>query len=358
MINIAIRTDASLKIGTGHVMRCLTLASELKKLGAKVDFICRAHDGNLIERIQHDGYVVHSLAIDPQFQQGQSLLPHADWLGATQNEDAKLCTSILKRLRTDWVIVDHYSIDIKWENEIRDSVKRIMVIDDLADRKHHCDLLLDQNLGRVPSDYSCLVPDICSVFLGPSNALIREEFWNLRYKRKKNINKHKPNILIFFGGIDIYDYTSRTILLLHSIGLTNIDVVIGGNNINQEKIKGKCNEMNYNCHIETNQMERLMQESDMYIGAGGCTILERIITRLPSVTIAVAENQIDPLKFLAQKGACIYLGNGKMLSDTTFKESILRALNEINTLTNNCEALCEEFFSERPQWLPKLFIKQ
>tara|TARA_B110000305_G_C19089614_1_gene470154 strand:- start:144 stop:485 length:342 start_codon:yes stop_codon:yes gene_type:complete len=112
MINIAIRTDASLKIGTGHVMRCLTLASELKKLGAKVDFICRAHDGNLIERIQHDGYVVHSLAIDPQFQQGQSLLPHADWLGATQNEDAKLCTSILKRLRTDWVIVDHYSIDI------------------------------------------------------------------------------------------------------------------------------------------------------------------------------------------------------------------------------------------------------
>lgn len=357
MRNIVIRTDASLKIGTGHVMRCLTLASELKNLGAKVDFICRAHDGNLIERIQQDGYVVHSLAIDPLFQESQSSLYHADWLGATQNEDAKLCKSILDKLNADWVIVDHYSIDIKWEKEIRTSTKRIMVIDDLADRKHDCDLLLDQNLGRIPSDYSFLVPDNCSIFLGPSNALIREEFWNLRYK-KKNINKLKPNILIFFGGTDIHDYTGRSILLLHSIGLTNVDVVIGRNNINQEKIKSVCNEMKYNCHVETNQMERLMHKSDMYIGAGGCTILERIIMRLPSVTIAVAKNQIDSLNFFAQKGACIYLGNGEMLSDTTFKESILRALNEINTLTNNCEALCEEYFSERPQWLRKLSINQ
>jgi UDP-2,4-diacetamido-2,4,6-trideoxy-beta-L-altropyranose hydrolase len=356
-MNIAIRTDASLKIGTGHVMRCLTLASELKKLGAKVDFICRAHDGNLIERIKQDGYIVHSLATDPQFKQGTSSLFHANWLGASQNEDAKLCKSILEKLRADWIIVDHYSIDILWEKEIRTFVKRIMVIDDLADRKHDCDLLLDQNLGRVPSDYSCLVPNNCSVLVGPSNALIREEFWKLRYK-KKNVNKYKPNILIFFGGTDIQNYTGRTITLFHSMRLTNVEVIIGRNNINQEKIKSVCSEMNYNCHVETNQMERLMHKSDIYVGAGGCTILERIIMRLPSITISIAENQIAPLKFFAQTGACIYLGNGKMLSDKTFKEAILTALNEINTLTNNCEALCEEFFSERPQWLQKLFIKQ
>lgn len=357
MINVAIRTDASLKIGTGHVMRCLTLASELKKLGARVDFICRAHKGNLIERIKQDGYVVHTLAFDPQFQQRSSSLLHTDWLGAEQKEDAKSCKSVLERIKADWVVVDHYAIDITWEKEIRAITKRIMVIDDLADRKHDCDMLLDQNLGRVPSDYSSLVPNNCSIFLGPSNALIREEFWKLRHK-KKNVNKLDPHILIFFGGTDLKDYTRRTIQLLNSMGLASVEVVIGKNNINQEKIKSICNEMNYNYHVETNQMERLMHKSDMYIGAGGCTILERIIMRLPSVTIAVAENQINPLKLFAQTGACIYLGNGRMLSDKIFKESIFRALNEINLLTNNCEALCEEFFSERPQWLRKLFIKQ
>lgn len=356
-MNVAIRTDASSRIGTGHVMRCLTLASELKKLGARVDFICRAHDGNLIERIRQDGYVVHSLVIDPQFQLGPSSLFHANWLGATQEEDAKLCKAVLERLHSDWVIVDHYSIDITWEKEIRAYAKRIMVIDDLADRVHDCDLLLDQNLGRAPNDYSCLVPDICSVFLGPSNALIREEFWKRRYD-KKNVNKSKPCILIFFGGTDIHDYTSRTIVLLHNMGVTNVEVVVGKNNTNQEKIKTFCNKIDYNCYLETNQMESLMHKADMYIGAGGCTILERIMMRLPSVTIAVAENQIEPLKFFAQTGACIYLGNGKMLLDTKFKEGILKALNEISTLTDNCEALCEEFFSERPQWLQKLFIKQ
>ena len=244
-MNVVIRADASLKIGTGHVMRCLTLALELKKQGARVEFICRTHDGNLIEHIQQDGYVVHSLAIDARFQQAPSSLFHADWLGATQNGDAELCKAILERLNADWVIVDHYSIDFKWEKEIRKTAKRIMVIDDLADRKHDCDLLLDQNLGRVPSDYSSLVPDACSVFSGPSNALIREEFWKLRYK-KKNSNKSNLNILIFFGGIDVDDYTGRTVGLVHSIGLVNVEVVIGRNNINQKTIKSVCNELSYN----------------------------------------------------------------------------------------------------------------
>ena len=230
-----------------------------------------------------------------------------------------------------------------------------MVIDDLADRKHDCDLQLDQNLGRALTDYSGLVPEDCSVFSGPSNALLREEFWKLRYK-KKNSNKSNLNILIFFGGMDLDDYTGRTVRLLHSIGLVNVEVVIGRNNINQKTIKSVCNDFNYNCHVETNKMEKIMHKSDMYIGAGGCTILERIIMRLPSVTIALAENQVEPLKYLAQTGACIYLGDRKMLSDKKLKQAILKALNEINTLTTNCEALCEEYFSERPQWLQKLFI--
>jgi UDP-2,4-diacetamido-2,4,6-trideoxy-beta-L-altropyranose hydrolase len=232
-----------------------------------------------------------------------------------------------------------------------------MVIDDLADRRHDCDFLLDQNLGRVPSDYSGLVDDACNVFLGPSNALLREEFWKLRHK-KKNTNKSNPKILIFFGGLDSNDFTGRTIAILHNIRLVNVEVVIGKDNINQKKIKSLCSSFNYNCHVETKQMEKMMHKADMFIGAGGCTILERIMMRLPSVTIAVAENQVEPLKFLAQAGASIHLGNGKMLSDKKFEESILKALNEINTITSNCEALCEEFFLERPQWLRKLFIKQ
>ena len=134
---IVFRCDASIQIGTGHVMRCLTLADELSKQGAECSFICRQHDGNLIEEVQKYGYKVYPLPLEHDLgieSESKASLAHADWLASTQHRDAELSILIAKLLQPDWLIVDHYALDESWEKRLRQYCKKIMVIDDLADR--------------------------------------------------------------------------------------------------------------------------------------------------------------------------------------------------------------------------------
>jgi UDP-2,4-diacetamido-2,4,6-trideoxy-beta-L-altropyranose hydrolase len=180
---ILIRTDASVQIGTGHVMRCLTLADELRGRGAEVIFVCREFDGNLCGYIEEKGYIVHRLPVSDATEQGdQNIeigLKHTAWLGADCQTDVEQVEEIIKDLESppDWLVVDHYALDERWEECLRSYCKKIMVIDDLADRPHNCDLLLDQNFyENLESRYDGLVPPQCKKFLGPKYALLRPEF--------------------------------------------------------------------------------------------------------------------------------------------------------------------------------------
>ena len=182
-MKVVIRADASIKIGTGHVMRCLTLAKGLVEKGAKVQFICRDHSGNLIERIRQEGFEVYTLITENNGHSEQSeeyrepkhahsdehchsalreeslkykltytdeespnpKLAHAEWLGVSQKQDANDCQPILEQIKPDWLIVDHYAIDQAWQNALKPYYQKLVVIEDLGDRNHLCDLLLDQN---------------------------------------------------------------------------------------------------------------------------------------------------------------------------------------------------------------------
>ena len=160
---IIFRADASLQIGTGHVMRCLTLADALTAQGAKCEFICREHPGNLIAYIQSKGYNVHSLSMG---KTADTDLSYSKWLGSTQAQDAEACAPHLNKLQLDWLVVDHYALETRWETELTPYYRKLMVIDDLADRKHVCNVLLDQNLGRTTHHYAHLVPTNCQMLLG------------------------------------------------------------------------------------------------------------------------------------------------------------------------------------------------
>lgn len=193
-----IRVDASIQIGTGHVMRCLTLAEALRDKNIQVEFICRKHEGNLISLIHDKGFMVHALPVmfdtDKHNQKKDQQLQHTDWLGATQWHDAQACKNIVSKTRPDWLIVDHYAIDKNWEAELQHSCHKIMVIDDLADRQHLCDLLLDQTYGCIPSDYRVLVPENCELLLGSHFALLRPDFaqwreYSLRRREKPVFKK-------------------------------------------------------------------------------------------------------------------------------------------------------------------------
>ena len=173
------RTDASIQMGTGHVMRCLNLASELKIFNSEIYFIVRSLDGNLNNRIEDLGYKVFLL--EKLSEKNENInynkITHEKWLSVSQIEDAKQSIEILNKFNPAWLIIDHYSIGSEWESYVKPYVKNIMVIDDLANRKHSCDLILDHNwYENKEKRYKDLIPKKCISLMGPKYALLRPEF--------------------------------------------------------------------------------------------------------------------------------------------------------------------------------------
>lgn len=301
-MQIAFRTDASKKIGTGHFMRCLTLAIELQRKGANIHFLSRNLPEYLIQKLQLRGMNYISI-LESSLQNTTDDLLHSEWLETTQAEDARLTVLAVENLSLNWLIVDHYSLDHRWEVAVRSRCKKIMVIDDLADRIHDCDVLLDQNFSKnMHLRYKGKVPESCQIFLGPSYALVREDFRSQRELIKPRGTEFKK-VLIFFGGIDSDNYTGLAIQALTEISIKlKVDVVIGAHNPNCEDIKRQCMENEYTCHVETDRMAELMANADLAIGAGGSAMWERCCVGLPTFTFCLAENQREQLSEAADAG--------------------------------------------------------
>lgn len=302
---IAIRTDASSEIGTGHFMRCLTLADALKKNGALVSFVVRNLPPYLAQMLQDRNIACHAL---PEVVNAGVIveLPHSQWLKASQYQDAEQTLQVLAKHELDWVIVDHYAIDCRWESMLRGIAKKIMVIDDLADRQHDCDLLLDQNYYRdMDMRYVGKVPEHCKLLLGPSYALLRDEFRERRKKTQPRDGVIK-NLLIYFGGVDSKNYTS---IVIHSLTqrkyALNVDVVIGKQHPNSREIQDYCKSNAFTCHIQTEKMAELMAKSDLAICAGGASVWELFCMGIPSICISTARNQKQQIFDLQQAGLVI-----------------------------------------------------
>lgn len=179
-MKIAFRTDATHQIGTGHFMRCLTLADELKKQGVQIRFVSRNLPDHLRDMLTAKGMELVSLINNTSATQIDELA-HSAWLVTSQAQDAQDTIQALAGQTFEWLVVDHYALDTRWETAIRNTAKQIMVIDDLADRVHDCDVLLDQNFyADMQTRYSGKVPAHCQLLIGPRYALLREEFRKLR----------------------------------------------------------------------------------------------------------------------------------------------------------------------------------
>jgi UDP-2,4-diacetamido-2,4,6-trideoxy-beta-L-altropyranose hydrolase len=305
---ITFRTDASLQIGTGHVMRCLTLADALAARGADCQFICRAHEGNLIDFIRGKGYVSHALPVGAALPQFPTDPAHAPWLGATQPEDAEACAPILAVQRPDWLIVDHYALDAHWERALAPHYRKLMVIDDLADRPHACDLLLDQTFGRDAADYRPLVPADCRLLCGSQYAMLRPEFANLRdYSLQRRAQPVLRELLITMGGVDKDNATGQVLQALRTCPLPTdcrITVVMGTTAPWLDEVRIQANEMPWPTQVQVgvSNMAQLMADSDLAIGAAGATSWERSCLGLPTIMLVLAENQRKVAQGLEQSG--------------------------------------------------------
>lgn len=326
-MKIVFRTDASVTIGSGHVMRCLTLADELRKRGADISFISREHPANLNDLLESKGY--HVLRLDKPVQKFAARsddLAHAAWLGVPWEQDAADTAAALGEGQPDWLIVDHYAIDYRWEERLRSRVAKIMVIDDLADRPHNCDLLLDQNLYRgMETRYDGLVPRTCQKLLGPRHALLRPEFAEAR-KGLLHRDGLVTRVLVFFGGMDPTNETEKA---LHALmGITDrefvVDVIVGGGNLRKAQIQAICEaHEGFSFHCQIDNMAELMSAADLAIGAGGTATWERCALGLPALVVAVAENQFELATCGAEAGLFFYLGTADSV-DSSRMQDVLR----------------------------------
>ncbi|MDC1066107.1 UDP-2,4-diacetamido-2,4,6-trideoxy-beta-L-altropyranose hydrolase [Candidatus Pseudothioglobus singularis] len=332
-MNIVFRTDASIKIGTGHVIRCLALAQKLKNYGADCGFICRDHDGNLIKKIQSKGFKTATLSNKLSPTNTEKDLSHSNWLQTNWRHDAEQTIQALIK-SPEWIIVDHYALDAKWERLIRPHCKKIMVIDDLADREHDCDLILDQNINKeIERRYIGLLPPSCLSLFGPNYALLHSEYAKLHQIieiKSKKINR----ILVFFGGYDNHNLTHLVIEAFLNLKMFNLklDVVFNKNSIYASNIKGLAQKHeNITLHNNVPSLANLIQNADFAIGAGGTSVLERFCLGLPSLVITSAKNQVSIAAELHQQKFIRYLGH----YDSVNKSMITESLNNLL----DCESL-------------------
>lgn len=282
MKKVVIVADAAASIGSGHIMRCLTIANNLVKYQCCISFVMRDLPGNLIEYVKKQGFE-HSF----------------------------------EYINADLYIIDRYDIDIEEEKQIRKYTKYIMVIDDLANRKHDCDILLDQSfLPNYSTRYDLLIPEHSVKLLGPKYLILRDEFLSVRQSRKiSSINR----LLVFMGGSDPTSETLKILEALQGISFKQIDIVVGNSNVNNEEIRQICIDRNYLYHQQIDYMAQLMSKADLAFGAGGIAAWERYYVGLPSICTIVAENQRLGTTYAGQIQACINLGWHEEVSATTYK---------------------------------------
>jgi UDP-2,4-diacetamido-2,4,6-trideoxy-beta-L-altropyranose hydrolase len=347
-MRIAIRTDAGPLIGSGHLMRCLALADALRAQGAECMFLCRGAElGALAERVKAGGHRLVLLPEAARIAADSDAPVHGDWLPGGQVADANSCLAALAGpWRADWLVVDHYAIDHRWEALLRPAAARLMVIDDLADRTHDCDLLLDQNLfDSMHERYQGLVPSNCTTLLGPRYALLRDEFAACAKAPRIRASDH-PRVLVMFGGADAADLTGRVVAALVRIGWRGpLDIVAGPLYANLECLRLLVAKLpGATLHAPAHDVASLMQTADIALGSPGVASWERCACGLPAIAISQADNQEGIGQTLADAGAHWYLGRAEDLDDEILDHTLCALLGNpgaLQTMARNAQRVCD-----------------
>lgn len=356
-MQVLFRVDASILIGSGHLMRCLTLAYAMRERGWLVQFCCREHPGHQIQLVERQGFVCLPLpflataATSIATTSGPPIEGDRQWLGATEAEDAAAVLQALKdaALQPDLLVIDHYGLGAQFESTLRSHCHNILVIDDLANRQHNCDFLLDQNLlPDAVKRYQGLLPATCRQFIGPSYALLRPEFIHAApvastqpMATTKDFSASPHQLLVFFGGSDIDNLTALAIAALQQLQNSAwlADIVIGSANPHLSLLQQLCEgDARLTLHVQTPGMAMLMAKAQLMLGGGGSTHWERCAMALPALVVSLAPNQQATTVYLAELGACIYLGRSAELSNSRLCVEIMQLLAQPEKLQQMASA--------------------
>ena len=409
-----IRADASLQIGSGHIMRCLTLAHKLRQQHHRITFITRAHQGHLADTIRQQGFDCILLPLPSsetpfapsqrqpenecnefrrsqneqsefrrsqiecnEFPQNHPTPPHAAWLATTQTQDLADCAPHIHALAPDWIICDHYALSAPWQTAARAiSHSKIMVIDDLHDRPHDADLLLDQNHAHTARDYTPLVPPSCHILAGTRYALLRDEFaqhraTSLHQRAESQLrqpetalpqNPNTQTILINLGGVDKDNHTLAVLQALsdyvsgslkthsHQPPPIRATIIIGATAPHLASVQRYAATAPYPGQVIANahNMAELMTQATWAIGAAGSTSWERCALGLPTLLLTIADNQRPIAAQLQRAGAALAL-EASQIHSPAFQAALAHLMQPENQhrLSQAAARLCDAHGAER-----------
>lgn len=349
-MEIVFRTDASLQIGSGHVMRCLTLARALRSAGAICRFVCREHPGNMLDFIRQQGFDAVGLPMNGvanDTEVSTAPLSHEAWLACDWRMDAIQTEGAIGNSTADWMVVDHYAIDIRWESSLRHKSRRLMVIDDLADRRHVADLLLDQNMVEsMDGRYVGLLPEQCIAMIGPRYALLRPEFSAHRADSLlRRLAPKMDRLLIFLGGSDVKNDTGKVIkgVQLARKRWLHIDVVVGQGFPALPALHSEMSGLaNSKLHIQTPHMAKLMRDADLAITASGSVTWEKCTLGLPSLVVIQGGNQYPIASLMGALGAHHVIGSSQELSPERCAKHLDNIdLGDMKSMTELSSKICD-----------------
>lgn len=314
-MKVAIRVDASQSIGIGHLQRCMALADALVHLGASVHVLTRNFDGVSCQLLKNSTLQITWLEKPSKsffHARNQESCPLADWAGLDWEEDAAECISALADVNYDWVIVDHYALDALWHCNIVEHIRsKILIIDDLGDRKLNGDILLDQNLssdylkkyqGKLPSEEHKKI----KFLTGPRYALLSKTY--ATKGNKYQFNEGVRSIGIFMGGGDIFSASSKVLGICREMaGFTGlIEIATVSTNPNLAELMESADKWpDTNILIDQPNLASFFSKHDLQIGAGGGASWERCSAGAPSIAVILSDNQNMVIPALEELGAVV-----------------------------------------------------
>lgn len=314
-------------------MRCLSLAGVMATNGWNVIFCGLAQTLEIVPALSQSSY-------------GWQTLETAD-------SAMELATHIPQGC--DLLVVDHYNLDQAFEHSCRDFARRILVIDDLANRAHDCDFVLDQTYGRSIEDYLPLVPQHCQQLIGPDFSLLRAQFSQARKHalKRRGANMKLDRVLISFGATDSHNLTERSLLALEQTAFEgNADVILGPQTPHLESVRAIAAQSPFDVtvHGAVEDMAALMTQADLAIGAGGTTSWERCCLGLPSLIVIVADNQSLITRELDKAGAATSVGwhETVTVNDIAGKISAFQLdLQSLKIMSDKAAAICDGLGAQR-----------
>lgn len=324
---VLMRVDASQEMGSGHVVRCLALSVALRRTGAECVFVSTRLPSELEALVRAAGNDVIRLSTTS----GQTVSPFC----LDEAADAEAVASLLRAHKFESVLVDHYGISYEWERRVRPFVSKIVVLDELADRCHDADILIDQGIDATRDKYANLLARRARLLLGPRYALLRPEFASLRERALSRARDGIRRVVVFTGGGDVINATGLVLdawSRLEAARRPKLDVVVGARSRHLLDIERRCNALEgVTLHVQTPHMAELLAAADLLIGSAGTTSWERCCLGVPGLMFAVAENQLMNLRTLAARRTGIDLGPAHALTSAQLL-SILEGLLSRPTL--------------------------